>query len=108
MSKWSPSILPLQHAAATGSHMTRLPGVRDSSEVLPGMAHFPGEGPAGKNCGDCAYRGYYRSSGDGEKTFRTGGCQMFLTLSGRHGPPVKTFWPACKHYKDIAQSTSQG
>lgn len=94
--KWSQAPLPLQHRT-TGSHMTRLPGVRDSSEVLPGMAHYAGEGPPGATCGDCCHRSYYRKTKDDE-IFRSGGCKKFHELSGSHGPPVERHWAACKYF----------
>lgn len=100
MSKWSPLPELQQFPAPTGSHLTRLPGVRDSSEIFPGMAHYAGEGPAKKTCGDCAHRGYYRTNRDGQ-TFRTGGCRMFPRLAGRHGPPVKREWAACKYFEAL-------
>lgn len=100
MSKWSPILEPRQFSTTTGSHLTRLPGVRDSSEVCPGMAYFADTGPAGKTCGDCAHRGYYRTTHD-DKTFRTGGCRMFPRLAGRHGPPVKREWLACKYFEAL-------
>lgn len=62
------------------------------------MAHYAGTGPAGKTCGDCAHRGYYRTDCN-DKTFRSGGCRMFPRLSGRHGQPVKRDWLACKYFE---------
>jgi hypothetical protein len=46
------------------SYMTRLAGCFDTDDIKCGMAHFEGTGPAGKSCGDCVHRGYYRKGKD--------------------------------------------
>lgn len=89
------------------SHLTKIPGVPDRSDVKPGMAHFAGTGPYGKTCGSCIHRGYWRKGKDRvdpkthmieSKQVKTTGCKMFLVLTHKHGPPVFKDWPACKHY----------
>ena len=91
------------------SNMTRLLDVPDTGDVKAGMAYFANTGPHGKTCAACAYRGYWRSS-KGKFNLRTnqieerqvlhGGCQMFLKLSGKHGPRINKKWDACKYYKE--------
>ena len=92
------------------SYLSKLPGVPDSGDVKPGMAHFEGSGPVGKNCGSCAHRGYWHKGPDRfnprtdliESTeIHSLGCRMFFKFSSRHGPPVKKAWRACKHYEPI-------
>ena len=91
------------------STMTRLPGVPDTDDVKPGMAHFAGSGPWGATCGTCRFRGYWRPAKDKvnkrtmqleEKRFRTMACKKFLELSMKNGPPVKAEWPACKYWEE--------
>jgi len=89
--------------------MTRVPGVPDSSDVVPGMAHFAGTGPAGKTCGDCAHRGYYREVRRGKwnaehqaydfNSYRHLGCAMFKALTGHFGPAVAKDNAACKYFE---------
>jgi hypothetical protein len=89
------------------SYMTKLPGVPDTDDVKPGMAYFENTGPAGRTCGSCKHRGYYRT---GKFRFnkqtemleetgrRSNSCAMFLKLTHRHGPAVEKGWKACKFY----------
>ncbi|MBO4228165.1 hypothetical protein [Bradyrhizobium neotropicale] len=95
------------------SHLTRLPGVPDSADIRPGMAYFPGTGPYGKTCNDCAHRGYWRAgktkfnarTGLLEQTrVRSGGCREFLRLTHPHGPTIQRTWQACKYY--VARSSA--
>jgi len=87
-------------------HLTRIKGVPNSEDVMPGMAFFAGTGPAGKTCGDCCFRGYYRKTmrGHEEHTSRTNACKAFSQLTGRHGPVVRREWSACKYYSPTEQS----
>ena len=79
-------------------NMTKLPGTRNSSEVLPGMAYWQGTGPKGQTCGTCKHRGYW--SKDHDKYRR--GCFMFNQLSGGvHGPAVRMFYRACKYWSNV-------
>jgi len=78
------------------SNMTKLKGVPDSGDVRPGMAYYAGSGPAGKTCGLCRHRGYFDDSHD-----KRYGCAMFKKLTGRNGPPVRTFYSACKYYEAL-------
>ena len=68
----------------------------------PGMAHFAATGPFGATCGECAYLGYWRQrrSGNGEivNTERTGGCEKFHELTGKHGAVVPPGTEACRHF----------
>ncbi|MGY2987648.1 hypothetical protein [Bradyrhizobium sp. USDA 4508] len=93
-------------------YLTKLPGVPDRDEVKPGMAHFAGTGPAGKTCGDCKWRGYFRKGRDKfnphtnlieSKQVKTMGCREFLRLSHSHGPAVYKGWPACKFFVEAAK-----
>jgi hypothetical protein len=75
------------------SHMTKIPGVPDRSTALPGMAFFAGTGPQGKTCGDCLFRGYQN-----DNKFHAG-CHRYRQLTGRDGPVVKEFYPACRDFQ---------
>lgn len=79
--------------------LTKLPGVPTNDCVIPGMANFAGSGPAGKTCGDCVFRGYYRRrETDFNKTYKHNGCEKFKKLTGRHGPAVSRDNPSCKYF----------
>jgi hypothetical protein len=80
------------------SYMTRLPGVFDKNNALPGMAYFSGSGPQGKTCGGCAFRGYQR---DGKYH---GGCRRYRQLAGHDGPAVKKTYPACREFQQIEKA----
>lgn len=90
------------------NHLTKIPGVPDSDDVRPGMAHYTRTGPDGATCGSCIHRGYHRA-GKNKFNERTGlieetqrrtlGCREFLRLSGRHGPVVDKDWRACKYFE---------
>lgn len=91
------------------SCMTKLPGVPDSDQALPGMAFFSGTGPIGKTCADCKFRGLVRESRKEtfnertqqfvRKSYRTTQCQMFKRLAGEHGAAVKKDYPSCKYFE---------
>lgn len=91
------------------SGMTKLVGVPDSDDVIPGMAYFQGSGPDGKTCGNCAHRGYGRQSANGRwredlqqfvhNTYRTQACAMFKALAGHHGPAIDAGCKACKYFE---------
>lgn len=81
------------------SYMTKIEGVPDSDSAKPGMAYFAGTGPVDGRCGTCKFRGLTRVSRSSEKTYRTQGCQIVRTMSGRYGPAVDKEWPACKYYE---------
>ena len=78
----------------------------------PGQAHWAGTGPAGKTCGDCVHLGYLRqhrnASGDLVKSERTGGCQRYFQLTGKHGPVVPVTAGACRHFQLQNEATSKG
>lgn len=90
------------------SHMTKLPGIPDSTQAIDGMAYFAGTGPEDKTCGDCAHRGYRRDrlheTWDDEKqvwflkNYCHRGCEIFRNLAGHHGPVVKAHNPSCKFF----------
>lgn len=92
------------------SFMTKIEGVPDSDQALPGMAFFAGTGPNGKLCKDCKFRGLTRTSSRStyseklqqfvHKTYRTNQCQMFKRLSGNHGAAVGKDYPACKYFEE--------
>lgn len=89
-------------------HLTHVPGVPARGDIVRGMAHFPGSGPAGKTCGDCQHRGYQRETKTEKwdpllqrwvsKWYHHGGCAMFKRLTGKHGPPIKSDNKACKYF----------
>jgi hypothetical protein len=83
-------------------HLTRAPGEYSIDDVHPGMASFVGTGPAGKTCGDCVHRGYHRTivaqNNQSTRTVKTNACAEFNRLTGKHGPVVKDYWPACKYF----------
>jgi hypothetical protein len=91
------------------SYMTKIDGVADTDDALPGMAFFAGTGPYGKTCGDCKFRGLTRQSQKAtynesrqefvHKSYRTTQCVMFKKLAGIHGTPVKADYPACKYFE---------
>jgi hypothetical protein len=91
------------------SNLTKLPGVPDSGDAVPGMAHFAGSGPYGETCGGCVHRGYYRQAKTGKwnpqtnthdySTYRHPGCAMFKKLTGRAGPAVSADNQACKYFE---------
>jgi hypothetical protein len=91
------------------SYMTKIDGVADADDALPGMAFFAGTGPYGKTCGDCKFRGLTRQSQKAtynearqefvHKSYRTTQCVMFKKLAGMHGTPVKADYPACKYFE---------
>lgn len=100
------------------SFMTKIEGVPDSDQALPGMAFFAGSGPDGKTCGDCKYRGLTRQSQKSKwsqmaqqfihRTYRTKQCSMFKRLAGVHGSAVKADYAACKYFetKERAKASS--
>ena len=78
----------------------------------PGQAHWAGTGPAGKTCGDCVHLGYLRqhrnASGDLVKSERTGGCQRYFQLTGKHGAVIPPSACACRHFQPQNEATKQG
>ena len=89
--------------------MTRLEGVPNRSDIIPGMAYFQGTGPEGKTCGDCKHRGYVREARKGVwsdrlqevvfRHYRVQKCAMFRKMVGGHGANVKADYPSCKYYE---------
>lgn len=90
--------------------MTKVEGVPDRvDDTRPGMAYFCGTGPSGMTCGYCRFRGYNRTSKKGRwdealkamvyNTYRSGGCEKFLKLSGHNGSTVDRQWAACKFFE---------
>jgi hypothetical protein len=82
--------------------MTQLPGVPNSRDVIPGMAHFAGTGPTGTYCFQCSYfwNGSERSAGE---------CREFMRLCPRKSTnpkkrpkvlriPPRT--PSCRYFKE--------
>ena len=68
-----------------------------------GQAHFAGTGPFAATCGECAFLGYWKqvrnASGDTVKSQRTGGCEKFFQLTGKHGPVVPPRTEACRYFQ---------
>jgi len=95
------------------SFMTKIEGVADTDQAIPGMAFFAGTGPDGKTCGACKHRGLTRRSQKAtyseqakdfvHKTYRTTQCAMFKKLAGTHGSAVKKDYPACKYFEPRAK-----
>jgi hypothetical protein len=79
--------------------MVKEPGVPDRADMRPGMAYFAKTGPAGKTCGDCEHRGYYRDSATSRSSYWVSKCGQFKAMTGRHGADVKTDYPACKYFE---------
>jgi hypothetical protein len=79
----------------------------DRTDVVAGMAWFKNTGPAGKTCGDCRHRGYYRARSiinpktglweDRLKKWQ--GCVMFRKLKGREGRELKPDLPSCREFE---------
>jgi hypothetical protein len=92
------------------SYMTKIDGVPDTDDAMPGMAFFAGTGPYGKTCGDCKFRGLIRESKKVtynerlqqfvHRSYRTTQCVMFKKLSGVHGSSVKGDYPSCKYFEE--------
>lgn len=93
-------------------HMTKaLPDELEAQIAVtnPGMAYFADTGPFGRTCADCAFLGYRRESSkthwsddlqmEVAKNYRWGGCEKFMRLTGRHGPPVPPESLACKYFE---------
>lgn len=85
------------------SYLTKIPGWQDKRDVQPGMAHFARTGPAGKTCGDCAHRGYFRNKDDVRKHY---GCARFRQLTDKNGPAVESGWHACKYFNQKSPPTA--
>lgn len=89
--------------------MVKEAGVPDREDMRPGMAFFAGAGPAGKTCGDCKFRGYYRQSSRGHwneaqqkevyNNYRVSKCAQFKRMAARHGPDVDSDNPCCKYFE---------
>ena len=90
----------------TAGHAPEL--ARQISRTREGQAHFAGTGPFGATCGECVYLGYWRQrrnrSGDVAKTERTGGCEKFHQLTGKHGPVVPPGTDACRYFQRRRES----
>lgn len=80
------------------------------------MAFFSNTGPAGKTCGDCKFRGYYRESGAGKwseelqqivhRSYRVQKCDVYRRMNGgRHGANVDTENPSCKYFEAKAKES---
>lgn len=91
------------------SYMTKIDGVPDTDDALPGMAFFANTGPYGKTCGDCKFRGLTRESQKAtynealqqfvHRSYRTSQCSMFKKLAGDYGTAVKADYPSCKYFE---------
>ena len=79
--------------------MTKIEGTPDS--VVPGMAFFPGTGPALTTCYTCKFHGYYREHGVTGTRYKHFGCKKFFELAGVHGPVVPDDSKACKYYEKV-------
>jgi hypothetical protein len=89
-------------------HLTKIPGVPDATNAVPGMAHFAGTGPPGKLCENCAFWRYYRKTAEKwnpqQEAFtyrsrRHGGCEKYWKLAGRHGPAISGKNRCCKYFE---------
>ena len=80
------------------SYVTKIPGIPDRADALPGMAHFAGGGPDGKTCGDCKHRGVERVSCN-DTTYRSPQCALFIKFAKRQGARVKSGYAACKYFE---------
>ena len=70
--------------------MTKIPGVPEKKTAKPGMAFYEGSGPLKKTCGDCDLMKSV------ERTLR---CSQFTKMAGKDGPPIRTYYDACKYFK---------
>lgn len=81
------------------AHRTKLPGVPDREDIIPGMAYIAGTGPPGKTCGDCWYRWLTRVSANGVE-YRVPECQLFLAYNGgKHGRRISRNNRSCKYFE---------
>lgn len=86
-----------EHLTAPNKHLAE-----QQANTPPGMAHWAGTGPKGKQCRECLFwtgcggeRGYY-SGGNGLKPRS---CKKYMDLmSGKRGPAVPYYTPACRHF----------
>ena len=76
--------------------MTRIPGLPDKADLVPGMAHYSGSGPFGMTCGDCISFGYYRRSNAKKKHC---GCSKYRDLMRQNGPAIRSDCRACKYFQ---------
>jgi hypothetical protein len=84
-----------------GSHV-RLKSVDGEKPVMPGMASYAGEGPAGTYCRDCAHFGevVVQTGVDDVEINRTG-CAIYAQRMGHAAPTTRRdirLFPACKHF----------
>ena len=79
--------------------LTKVTGVPDKSQAIPGMAYFAGTGPYDTYCSTCRFRGLYRKSQSGN-TYKSYACAMYKSLTGRYGPVVRQSNPSCRYYEN--------
>jgi hypothetical protein len=86
---------------------SNLTGTKDAQRLTePGMAFFADTGPVGKTCGECKFKGYWRTliskSGFPIGSKRSGGCAKFHALTGTHGPAIDKNLRACKYFEPVS------
>jgi hypothetical protein len=79
------------------------------AKTKPGMAHYAGTGPFARTCGECVFKGYRRDSSRGVfdpnsgemiyRSYRVGGCEKYMKLTGIHGPVIEGTNEACKYFE---------
>lgn len=89
--------------------MTKIEGVPSRAQMIPGMAYFPGTGPAGTTCGDCKFRGIRRKSSKQkidtlkndyvDTYYSSASCAEFKRLTGKYGPSMSPGNPSCKYFQ---------
>jgi hypothetical protein len=84
-----------------GSHI-RLKPLDDEKAVVPGMASYAGEGPAGAYCRDCAHFGVVAvQTGVDDVEINRTGCAIYAQRMGHAAPTARRdigLCPACKHF----------
>lgn len=73
--------------------LTQIEGVPSRASARPGMAHFAGTGPVGKQCGGCALL----KTIEGRNTLYR--CIKFQQLTGKQGNCIRREFEACKYFE---------
>jgi hypothetical protein len=84
-----------------GSHV-RVKEQEGEKAIVPGMASYAGEGPAGSYCQDCVYFGEVAvQTGVDDLEINRTGCVIYAQHMGHAAPTTRRdirLCPACKHF----------
>ena len=91
-------------------HLTSTSG--QQKLAAPGMAYWADTGPAGRVCGECVHKGYWRTlvnkAGLSTGRRRSQGCAKYLALTGEHGPGISPSLRACRYFASAAPDNTAG